>query len=452
LFIVHRSSFIVVVHETNESLRKALHIAFGLCAISLKWLPWWLAAAVAAAAVIGNWLVLPRIFGRQVSRHERGFDAGTIIYPLAVLVLILVFRHDLHVAGLAWAALAFGDGFATVFAKRFGGPTLPWHDGKRWSGVAGFIVTAFPALLALSLFLRQAPPWLPRWLVILIIVVIAAVAESLPVGVDDNITVPFAAAIATVLFFTSVPPRFNLDGTAMRWLLVNTGLAVIGYLAHSVDLSGMIGGWILGAILIVCGWPSLYLVLLAFFVLGTASTKLGYRRKASLGLAQEKGGRRGFGHAFANVGVATICAAAMASRGGVTAMLWWAAVASLATAAADTVASEVGQLIGRRTFLPTTFRPVPRGTEGAISVEGTVAGLIAAAAVAAVGAAASPLPGMNAAVVAFVTLCAFAGSYVESIAGNWNRTHDLRIANGALNFFNTAAGASFLMLGGRWLH
>ncbi len=36
---------------------------------------------------------------------------------------------------------------------------------------------------------------------------------------------------------------------------------------------------------------------------------------------------------------------------------------------------------------------------------------------------------------------AFLGSYLESIAGSWNRRHGGPISNGALNFFNTAAGA-----------
>ncbi len=60
--------------------------------------------------------------------------------------------------------------------------------------------------------------------------------------------------------------------------------------------------------------------------------------------------------------------------------------AAVATAAADTCSSEVGKAFGRRTFLITTLRPVPPGTEGAISVEGTLGGLLGAALVAALGA------------------------------------------------------------------
>ena len=66
-FILHPSSF-----STNELLRKTLHIGFGILAISLKYIPWRVAAVVAAAAVVLNWVVLHRLVGKRVARHERG--------------------------------------------------------------------------------------------------------------------------------------------------------------------------------------------------------------------------------------------------------------------------------------------------------------------------------------------------------------------------------------------
>ena len=125
--IVHRSSLDKMPHEPNEFLRKSLHIAIGLGAITLRWLPWWAAASDAAAAVVGNWLFLHRLVGKQVSRHERGWDAGMVIYPFAVLLLIVVFRERLSIAAIAWMILAFGDGFATIAGKTIGGPKIPWN-------------------------------------------------------------------------------------------------------------------------------------------------------------------------------------------------------------------------------------------------------------------------------------------------------------------------------------
>lgn len=416
-------------HETHESLRKALHIAFGLVALTLRFLPWTIAAGVSAAAVVGNWLLLHRLVGKRVARHERGYDAGIVLYPLAVMVLIIVFRDRLAIAAAAWAIMAFGDGFATLAGKNIRGPRLPWNEDKSWSGLLAFVAFGFIGTEFTWLFVAGNPPLT----VITITVVLCAIAESLPLNVDDNLIVPVVAGVSFALLLAMHQlPQPHFDVT---WLIVNTVLALLGYAMKSVDVSGLIGGWLLGAIIVVYGGWQLYLVLLAFFIVGTVMTKVGYRRKAKRGLAQEKGGRRGASHAFSNVGVAAILAFASGNQP----LLWFAAVAALATAAADTTASEVGQLIGRRTFLPLTLKPVPVGTEGAISIEGTLAGLIAGLLVAIAG---TRDPRM----VALITIAAFLGSYVESLAGNWNRKRTRSIPNGALNFFNTAAGAAFLLL------
>jgi uncharacterized protein (TIGR00297 family) len=420
-------------HETHESLRKALHIAFGFFALTLRFLPWPIAGSVAALAVISNWLVLHRIVGSRVSRHERGYDAGIVLYPFAVLVLIVVFRDRLAIAGASWAIMAFGDGFATLAGKNIRGPRLPWNEEKTWSGFVAFFAFGFVAAEVAWIFIAGNAPLM----IIGLTVFLCAIAESLPLNVDDNLVVPLVAGIAfSMLLAMRHMPSPQIDVT---WLIVNTVLALLGYAMKSVDLSGLIGGWLLGAIILVFGGWKLYLVLLAFFVVGTAMTKVGYRRKARLGLAQEKGGRRGASHAFSNVGVAAILALASAAIDQASAALWLAAAASLATAAADTTASEVGQLFGRRTFLPLTLRRVPVGTEGAISIEGTLAGVIAALLVALV---ATRDPKM----LVLLTAAAFLGSYVESLAGSWNRKQPRSIPNGALNFFNTAAGAGILLL------
>jgi uncharacterized protein (TIGR00297 family) len=189
----------------------------------------------------------------------------------------------------------------------------------------------------------------------------------------------------------------------------------------------------------------MYIALLTFFIIGTACTKLGYARKARAGLAQEKGGRRGAGHAFANVGVAAICAVACWRGLGLVPLFM--GITALATAAADTAGSEIGQLIGRRAFHPLALRRVERGTDGAISIEGTLAALIAALAVAIAGtamAAHNLRPGFMGSVtidrtrtVAVVTVAAFLASYIESLMGTYTRN----VPNHVMNFLNTLVGA-----------
>src|SRR5216684_752509 len=429
-------------HETNEVLRKFLHIGMGLGALLLLRIPWRYAALIGVAGIIGNWLLLHRIAGRGVSHHERGWDAGIILYPFAVTVLIVVFNWHLEIAAVAWVLLAFGDGFSTVIGQRLPLAPLPWNRAKSWGGLAAFIVFGGAAAFAITRLFGA-----PQDVAVAAAVLVSAIAESLPLGIDDNVTVPFIAA--GVLAAMAIKPLVALSSPppiAWPWIIVNTVLAIVGYALRGVDISGVVAGWILGCVIIIGGGPPLYVALLTFFILGTLATKLGYARKARAGLAQEGGGRRGAAHAFANVGVAAICA--VACWRGLGFVPLFMGIAALATAAADTTASEIGQLVGRRAFLPLSFRRVERGTEGAISLEGTLAGILGALFVAVIGTALAAhrlRPGFTGTITidkthAVLTLigAAFLGSWLESIVGSWNHRHGEKISNGAMNFFNTA--------------
>jgi uncharacterized protein (TIGR00297 family) len=126
--------------------------------------------------------------------------------------------------------------------------------------------------------------------------------------------------------------------------------------------------------------------------------------------------------------VASVCALAYA--------------AAVATAAADTCSSEVGKAYGRRTFLLTSLDPVPPGTEGGVSLQGTLAGVAAAFLVAAMG----PAVRLYAwGLVPLIAVAGVLGSLAESVLGavavrrGW-------LGNDALNAVNTALGAAILVL------
>jgi len=442
-------------HETNEALRKFLHIGMGFGALALARIPWRYAALICAAAVIGNWLLLHRLVGRRVSRHERGWDVGIVLYPFAVLVLVVVFNWHIEIAAVAWVLMAFGDGFSTVIGKWIPVATLPWNETKSWGGFAAFILFGGLAAFGIARVFGA-----PHDVAIAAALIVSAIAETLPLGIDDNVTVPFVAA--AVLAAMAIKPMVALSAPppiAWPWIVVNTVLAIIGYALRSVDISGALVGWILGCVIILGGGPPLYIALLAFFIIGTLATKLGYARKAGEGLAQEKGGRRGAAHALANVGVPALCA--VACWRGLGFVPLFMGIAALATAAADTTASEIGQLFGKRAFLPLSFRGVERGTEGAISIEGTIAGLAAGCLVAIAGTAMAThhfqagfigsIAIYKSRVIIVLTLCAFLGSYLESILGSRNRRHGSPIANGTLNFANTMFGAFLFWVAWHWV-
>jgi uncharacterized protein (TIGR00297 family) len=119
-----------------------------------------------------------------------------------------------------------------------------------------------------------------------------------------------------------------------------------------------------------------------------------------------------------------------------------AAAAALATAVMDTVGTEVGQVVQGRTFLLPDFRGVPPGTDGAVSLAGTGAGLLAADLIALLFIVLYGLP-WSAGVIVAAAACA--GTVIESLLGRDGAPW--RVSNGhVLNLYNTAAGASVAWL------
>lgn len=184
--------------KSAEWGRKALHIAMGGFAFLLAYLTWWEAALCALAALANNVFLLPRLGGRRVFRGaaaRTGQDVGIVLYPSSVLALILLFRDRLEVVAAAWAFLAFGDGLATVAGMLFGGRSgrLPWNRDKSWAGLAGFLVGGIPLALVLFAWVAPRPTGALTTAAIVAVGLIMALVESLPLTLNDNLTVPLGA-------------------------------------------------------------------------------------------------------------------------------------------------------------------------------------------------------------------------------------------------------------------
>jgi uncharacterized protein (TIGR00297 family) len=203
-----------------------------------------------------------------------------------------------------------------------------------------------------------------------------------------------------------------------------------------VTVSGAVAGAGLGAVVLTCTGLAGWTLLLTSFACAVVASRVGLARKQALGIAEERGGRRGAGNAFANTGIAAV-AAVMSVVTYAHGAGRLAFVAALVAGASDTVASEIGKAWGRRTFLVTTAEAVRPGTSGAMSLEGTLAGTVSAAllALAAVALGLTPLP----AVFAIVTATT-AGALVESALGATLEPRGV-VNNDVLNFLNTTVAA-----------
>ena len=114
------------------------------------------------------------------------FITAPIIYATAIMVSLILFSPPINYASIA--ILALGDGFATLFGKKFGRTTFPFNKGKQIEGsIFGFLFAFMGALAFVDPM--QA----------LIASAIGMLVESLPTPVSDNLTVPIVSGLVLTM-------------------------------------------------------------------------------------------------------------------------------------------------------------------------------------------------------------------------------------------------------------
>jgi uncharacterized protein (TIGR00297 family) len=194
-------------------------------------------------------------------------------------------------------------------------------------------------------------------------------------------------------------------------------------------------------------WHTALTPTLAVSVLAFAATKVGRSKKERLGTAERRIGRSA-SQVAANLGFAALVSSGpvhfwlldcswIPHHIGAQAPFFALALAALAEAAADTVSSEIGQVLGGRPRMITTLRAVDAGKDGAVSLAGTLAGVVAAAGVA--GAGTWALRG-DLTLFAVSSAGAVFGLFFDSLLGatleEWGWLN-----NDAVNFLSTASAA-----------
>ncbi|MEM7248325.1 MAG: DUF92 domain-containing protein [Acidobacteriota bacterium] len=430
--------------------RQAIHVSCVLFALLLRFLDWKLAMVMALGALAFNVVVLPQLSLHKEGEDESKHSFGTLLYPSVIALLTLIFRDRLELVALAWGVMAFGDGMASVVGRSTGEHRLPWNAAKSWEGVLahlvfGGIAGSFLHAWTLGLVLTPGELWAHPFSLLLGFgaATFTALLESLDSGIDDNMLVPIGSALAAWCLerVLTAPDLFaDLVTHGRVAFLICLGAGVAAVAASSLTLAGAVTAVVVGTLVAAgAGWSGFGL-LMAFFVVGTGVTRLGKKIKIERGLYEARGGRRGMGNVLANGGLAALLAllALATSSMEESALFVLMLAAGLATATFDTCSSEIGQAWGRRTFSPLTGKSVPPGTEGAVSLEGTLAGLVGAIGIGVLGWAVTAYPPAGIAAVVFGGVV---GSTFESVLGDVAARRQLELDNDLVNFLNTLVGA-----------
>lgn len=202
----------------------------------------------------------------------------------------------------------------------------------------------------------------------------------------------------------------------LQWiiaLLVAAGFGLVAYGAKVLDALGSLLAAAL-AVLIARTVGYVYLALLiAFVVLGFLVTRLYFHRKAAMGVAEERHGTRGWRNVAANGGVPGIIAA-MTLLGFGREDVALGFVAAIATASADTFASELGVLSPHVYLITKPWVKVTPGTNGGVSNWGQLVALVGASVASGVGVL---LLGVPVARVWIPILAGWIGCQVDSVLG-----------------------------------
>jgi len=211
-------------------------------------------------------------------------------------------------------------------------------------------------------------------------------------------------------------------------LIVVLGLVV--YLKKALDLFGSIFMIVMGIIIIFSAGANWLMLIFLFLILGLLATKYKHQYKKEIGVYE---GTRTLKNVISN-GIVAFVMAAFGNYGGF--------IGSIATATADTLASEVG--VVKQPRLITTLKKVPPGTDGGISLVGTAAGIIGAGVIGVaaylLGIYPDPFVTLKISLVAGTVGC-----FVDSILGAVLERRDY-ISNEYVNLIATITGAALGIL------
>ena len=197
---------------------------------------------------------------------------------------------------------------------------------------------------------------------------------------------------------------------------------------------GLTGGLIACGIYLGAGFTGIAM-LGTFFILGTLATSLGMKTKHMLGVAEHDKGRRTAGQVIANGGIAGILgllAWIYPHQSNILAVMM---AASLSSATADTLSSELGTVYGKRFYNILTLCKDKRGANGVISAEGTLAGIAGSFIIAAVYSI-----GFTFSSFIWIVLAGTLGNFADSLLGATLERKGY-IGNNTVNLLNTLTAA-----------
>ena len=377
----------------QEYKTQGIYISLGLIALFFPFLPpeFFLVLFLA----VGSYLSIAKPGSHVFSLLARDPDikAGKLtglvylFFTMAILLLISLLvgvnKFPLFIIAGALAITTFGDGVGDIINIHERAKNPEQKNGKVYSAKSSMVFLISGSLYAfiVGAWISDLTLPIPYGMIFFLAVIGAitgALLESITVE-EDNIIIPFGSAMTMWLFYT-------FSYYADTWYLVQVLIFafVLGYLAYRAriaDISAMLSATLLGVVIIISSDDTWFFILLTFFLLGGLFTRYKYEYKLEHGLAEARGGVRGYKNVFSN-SLAALSMAMMYKISAFDPFIMAAFLGSIATATGDTLASEIGQTYKGDPIMITTLKKVDPGTDGGVSGLGELAALFGAGVIA----------------------------------------------------------------------
>lgn len=317
--------------------------------------------------------------------YSEGRKSWGIVYFLPPTILLLfLFPSQILLISLSLKILAFSDGFSAIIGRIFENALKPHLIGEgdksvwrkfdqfnriSWGSDLKTFIGSYVFFVSTMIILGDAQiPF--QWIVFIGFVL--TFTELLSGKGSDNFFIPILSFVLIQFSKShlSIESNYWLMGVGVFFVLY-----VINLKFKWLSQSGFVFAAILGSIVLMNGmslWP-----LIVFFLMGTLSGKL---NKSDISDAKHSKPRDAF-QVLANGGgvlvLILIQTLLCPSENLDTFML-----VSVAVACSDTLSSEIGMRFGKKAYNIFTWREVPKGLSGGVSISGFFGAFIGAFAIA----------------------------------------------------------------------
>lgn len=352
-----------MMNKDRPVIRKIIHLSLGLIVLALSYIiEKNVLLVLIAAGTIFSFLTFN--YSRfQLLHKTSDASLGTLYYPVGILLSYLVlYNLPLYYFQSSLMVLTVSDSLAYFAGQMQKGNIWfrAFHDKKSLYGIIAY------SLSALFIFMFFLPGILTSDLYFILFAVLCGIIlETASIRGSDNFTIPAGLALFFLVSF-----HYEIDYFYLTAILI--GFAAGSFLLFKFNILSRRGSFVaflLGFYLAGINDLAWLTSVLIFFLSSAALTKLHHTLNEDV----KESGARSAWQVIANIIWALLSSVLFSFTGNEIFIMFF--IVFVAAVTADTWASEIGPLLNKRCFSPSEMRMVPAGTNGGISLSGSIAAL-----------------------------------------------------------------------------